>query len=126
MPLGFIERSPHGLVVPIPTLFVEKSYTNPLVSIASPPAKVEVADALDATKFAAVMVEVAVMPDTEVMFPEISAFPCTLKVVAGEVVPIPTLPPAVILILSDGAVSVITSLVPKIKSPLVAPPMLIS
>src|SRR3989344_1705758 len=45
---------PSGLAVPIPTLFVEYSYTSPLVSTARPPAKVEVAEALLATKFAAV------------------------------------------------------------------------
>lgn len=32
-----------GAAVPMPTRFVEKSYTNPLVSIANPPANVEVA-----------------------------------------------------------------------------------
>jgi len=36
------ERSEPGVEVPMPTLLVEKSYTKPEVSIASPPAKVEV------------------------------------------------------------------------------------
>ena len=39
-----------GAAVPMPTLFVEKSYTNPLVSMASPPAIVEVAVVLVAAK----------------------------------------------------------------------------
>src|SRR3989344_6192796 len=43
---------PPGAAVPIPTLFVEKSYTSPLVSIARPPARVEVAFPFVATRYA--------------------------------------------------------------------------
>ena len=41
-----------GAAVPIPTLFVEKLYTSPFVSIASPPARVEVALPSVATRYA--------------------------------------------------------------------------
>ena len=49
-----------GTAVPIPTLFVEKSYTSPLVSTAKPPANVDVAEALLPTKRVAVKEPVVV------------------------------------------------------------------
>ena len=39
-----IWRGQFGVEVPMPTLFDPLSYTNPVVSIVKPPAKVEVAD----------------------------------------------------------------------------------
>ena len=58
--------------------------------MARPPANVEVADALDATRLAPVIVEVAVMFATLVISPEIKALPWTESLWLGVVVPMPT------------------------------------
>ena len=67
-----------GAAVPIPTLLVEKSYTRPEVSIARPPANVEVALEEVATKCDA--------STSEVKRPE----PVTSNLYEGESVPRPS------------------------------------
>ena len=64
----------------MPTLVVEKSYSNPPLATLSPPAKVEVA-----------VVEVAVKYD-DVIYPSKTALPATESFAYGDVVPIPRLP----------------------------------
>ena len=80
MAVLFTANDVPGAAVPIPTLPVEKSYTNPEVSIASPPAKVEVA-----------LVDVAVKYPASAELPRADD-PSTESVVYGEVVPMPTFP----------------------------------
>src|SRR3989344_2297656 len=110
-----------GAAVPIPTFPLEKSYTNPDVSIASPPAMVEVAVVDVAKNVASVGVDVATscpelsrdvsmsVPSQEkvtvpvavifaaaIIFPETSTSPRAERVADGEEVPMPTLPPLAI------------------------------
>src|SRR3989338_2783397 len=81
--------------------------------MASPPEKVEVAVADEATKFVHVIVEVAVIAVEEFRFPDIRTSPCTEKVAEGEVVPIPTLPLSKMVTRSVLLLSVMVKTMPE-------------
>jgi|ETN01SMinimDraft_4_1059930.scaffolds.fasta_scaffold300425_1 hypothetical protein len=87
----WIDRAEPGVVVPIPTLLEEESYTNPDVSIAKPPANVEVA------------------VDVEVNAPAKKMSPWIDRAEPGVVVPIPTLP-AVLIEIVEVPTAVFVSL----------------